>query len=74
MYSEPCQTFKIEYFAKQITPECRCATRNLSGKQGGTRFVELDTSDKDFVKTLEKETPQGNILEFFLLDTLKNTF
>ena len=36
--------------------------------------MELDTSDKDFVKTLEKETPQGNILEFFLLDTLKNTF
>ena len=40
----------------------------------GSRFVELETSDKDFVKTPENGSPQGNILEFFLLHTLKNTF
>ena len=36
-------------------------------------FVELGHFDKDFAKTSEKEAPQGNILEFFLLDTLKTT-
>ena len=37
-------------------------------------IVELVHFDKHFVKTQEKEAPQGNILEFFLLDTLKTTF
>ena len=40
----------------------------------GGEVVEIGHFDKDFVKTSktpEKEAPQGNILEFFLLDTLK---
>ena len=37
-------------------------------------FVELTHFDKYFVKTQDKEVLQGNILEFFLLDTLKTTF
>ena len=32
------------------------------------------TSIKILLQTSEKETPQGNILTFFLLDTLKTTF
>ena len=40
-YSKHCQTFKMECFAQRIIPECRSATRNLSG-QGrfrGTRAL-----------------------------------
>ena len=33
-YSEHCQTFKMERFAEKIMPECRCATRNVSGPWG----------------------------------------
>ena len=38
----------------------------------GEDGVELVQFNKHFVKTKEKEAPQGNIFEFFLLDTLKN--
>ena len=56
-------------------PECRCATRNLSEAVGvGERFVELGHFSINISsKTQEKEVPQGNILVFFLLDTLKTT-
>ena len=37
-------------------------------------FVELGHFDKHFVKHTRKGAPQGKILEFFLLDTLKTTF
>ena len=30
-YSEHCQTFKMERFAKIVMTECKCATRNFSG-------------------------------------------
>ena len=40
----------------------------------GEDGVELVQFNKHFVKTKEKEAPQGNIFEFFLLDTLKTTF
>ena len=36
--------------------------------------VELEHFDEHFVKTKNKESPQENILMFFLLDTLKTTF
>ena len=43
--------------------------------QGRRDFVELKHFDKLFVKkTRKKKTPQGKILELFLLDTLKTTF
>ena len=35
MYSEHCETFKMEHFAKRITPECRWATTNFSGQEEG---------------------------------------
>ena len=41
--------------------------------QGSRGFVELGHFDKHFIKST-KEAPQGNILEFFLLDTLKTIF
>ena len=31
-YSKHCQTFKIERFSNRIMPECRHATRNISGQ------------------------------------------
>ena len=42
----------------------------MAGEDG----VELVHFNKHFVKTQEKEAPQGNIFKFFLLDTLKSTF
>ena len=60
MYSEHCQKFKIEHFAKKIMPDCRHATRKFSEQE---RFWGNISS-----KTQEKKTLQGNIFEFFLLD------
>ena len=42
--------------------------------QGRGGFEELGHFDKHFVKNTRKKALQGNILEFFLLDTLKTTF
>ena len=36
--------------------------------------VEIGNFDKHFVKNKRKEAPRGNILEFFLQDTLEATF
>ena len=68
LYSEQCQTFKMEDFAKRRTPECRYGTRNFSGQRAGVG----DCGTRG--KTQEKEVPQGNILEIYLLDTLKTSF
>ena len=67
MYSEHCQTFKMERVAKRAMLEWRCAARILSGQGGG--FVKLGHVNKLFIKN-----PQWNILKIFLLDTLKTTF
>ena len=37
-------------------------------------FVKLGHFDKHFIKKPRKKAPQGEILEFFLLDNLKTTF
>ena len=42
--------------------------------QGRGGFVKLGHLDKHFVKNSRKKGPVGKISEFFLLDTLKNTF
>ena len=42
--------------------------------QGRGSFVKLGHFDKHFIKKSRKKAPQGKILEFFLLDTLKTTF
>ena len=55
-------------------PECRCATINLLGQEGGGLWnlgISINIS-KNMLKTQEKEAPQGNILEIFLLNTVKN--
>ena len=69
MYSEHCQTFKVECFAKQIMPECRYATRNFSGQGRGVgewgRFVELGHFDKGFVKNTRKRGPTGKHFGIF---------
>ena len=54
----------MERFAKIIMSEGRCATRNFAVEGGGEVLS----------KTPEKEAPQENIVEFFLIDTLKTTF
>ena len=41
--------------------------------QGRGGFAELGHYNKLFIKTHTKKTPQGKILELFLLDTLKTT-
>ena len=56
-------------FCKKIMCECRHATKNLSGQGRRGVFVELGHFDRH----LEKDSPQGNILEFFPLDILKTT-
>ena len=48
-----------------------CKKNNFQGREG---FVELGHFDKYFVKNARKKVPQGNISEFFLLDTLKTAF
>ena len=70
-YPEHCQTFKMERFAKRIMPECRCATKNFSGQRGGGGLWNWGTSIKILSKTPQKRASQGNIFEFFLLDTLR---
>ena len=65
-YLEHSQTFKIECFEKKknnalVQPEI------FQGKRG-RGFVERGYFDKYFVKNTRKRGPQGNILDFFLLD------
>ena len=64
----------MELFAERIMPECRCAVINFSGQGVGyvcgtrsLRYILLQ-------KTPEKDDTEGNILDSFLLDTLKTTF
>ena len=69
MYSEHCQTFKMEFFAKRIMPECRCGTRKFS-RQGRRAFVGPEYFDKHFLKNMRKRGPVGKYFEVFLhLDT-----
>ena len=42
--------------------------------QGRGGFVKLGHFDKHFIKKSRKTAPQGKILEFSHLDTLKTTF
>ena len=49
----------------------RRATRNFSG-QG--RLGEIRAFRSTFYQKVKKKAPQGKILEFFLLDTLKLHF
>ena len=57
-------------------PECRCATRYVSGQQGWGRegVWNWGNSKKILSKATQKEGMQGNILKFFLPDALKTTF
>ena len=71
-YSEHCQTFKMEYFAKRIMPECRCTTRNVS--EQGRGYGTSGHFNEDFVKNTRKRGQQGKILEFFSQTLLKIHF
>ena len=70
----------MKYFTFSKNPSCKqdwlCAkitgvqTEIFQGRGG---FVELGHFDKHFIKnTRKKKGPQGKILEFFHLDTVKN--
>ena len=59
--------------------ECKCTTRDFSGQEGkkgggGRWIVVVGHFDNISTKAQVKETPHGNILKFFLLDTPKTTF
>ena len=62
MYSEHCQTIKMEPFAKRIMPECRCATTNFSGH---VRFVEAGHFNKLLVKSTRKRGHAGKHFRVF---------
>ena len=61
-YSEHCQTFKIERFAKRIMSKCRGATIIFQDREG---FVELGPFDKYFVKNRKKRPYRGTFWGFF---------
>ena len=42
--------------------------------QGSRGFVKLGNFHKNFIKKSRNKEPEGKILEFFLLDTLKTAF
>ena len=74
MYSKYCQTFKIERFAKRTMSECRCKTINFSVLGvggGGWRLCRSRALWQTFRQ--KQEAPQRNILEIFVLNTLKTT-
>ena len=52
-YSEHCQAFKMEGFAKRTISECKCTTRTFSGQ--GRMFVELAHFDKCLVRQKHKK-------------------
>ena len=67
-YSEHCQTFKMEHFAKRMSAGARNFLR-------AGRFVKLGHFDKHFAKKWKKKGPSWETnLEIFLLDTLKTIF
>ena len=73
-YSQHCQTFKMERFCKKSNVWGQMHNQKCFRAKDWRRwFVELEHFDKHSSKTQEKETPQGNILEIFFLDTLKTT-
>ena len=61
----------MEHFAKRIMPGAGAQPEIFQGRED---FVELGHFDKHFVKHTRKKAPQGNILQFLLLNTLKTTF
>ena len=67
------------HFNDVINPMCNWGADIETGAQpdifqdrGG--LVKLGHFDKHFIKKSRRKAPQGKILEFFLLDTLKTTF
>ena len=57
-YSEYCQTFKIERFAKRRKPKCKCATRHFSGQERfwATRALRQTFHQKHKKKRPHRET------------------
>ena len=70
-YSEHCQTFTMECFAKRTMPELKCTTRNFLGHWG--KIVYLEHFDKHFVKNTRKRGPKGKYFWNFC-PTLKTRF
>ena len=59
-------------FTKKVQKEPPKASTQSEIFQGRGGLRKLAHFDKQFDKKLTKTAPQGKILEFFLLDTLKN--
>ena len=57
MYSEHCQTFEMECFAKRIMPERRRTTINFLGQGERGEAVKLVHLDKYVVKNARKKRP-----------------
>ena len=59
-YSQHCQTFKVERFAKRMS-ECSHIARNFQARGS---FIELSHFDKHLIKNASKKGLTGNIVEF----------
>ena len=70
-YSEDCQTFKMELFVKKNNTWVQAHNQKFfsSGEVSWNEGTSINISSK----TQERKAPQGNVLEFFLLDTIKST-
>ena len=61
----------MEHFTKRITSEWRSTAKVFQSREG---FLVIGYFNKHFIRNKRKRTLQGNILEFFLLDTFETTF
>ena len=61
----------MEHFTKRIMSEWRSTAKVFQSREG---FLVIGYFNKHFIRNKRKRALQGNILEFFLLDTFETTF
>ena len=72
VFTHAARKMKIEFVYFLTDTFLTGAQPEIFQDRGG--FVKLGHFGKHFIKKSRKKAPQGKILEFFLLDTLKTTF